>query len=135
MDLWQIYSQIIIENSRSNKHRNEMDATATERGYNPSCGDDIHLRSNRYDGLLMYLHRIRLRNFSPSTSLLCGLIKGKTLNAKHLLRHFGYDRMKLQMMISGRRIGRCNCAEKYIYNAAKSSLCCFSMAHFRFNHS
>jgi len=37
MDLRQIYSQIIMENSRSNRHRYEMpDATATERGYNPS---------------------------------------------------------------------------------------------------
>lgn len=92
MDLRQIYSQIIMDNSRSNKYRRQMpDATATERGYNPSCGDDIHLSVKIEDDLIVDVSftGIGCAISQASTSLLCGLIKGKTLKqAKHLVETF-----------------------------------------------
>ena len=95
MDLRQIYSQIIMENSRSSKHRHEMkDATATERGYNPSCGDDIHLSVKIEDDLIVEASFIGegCAISQASTSLLCSLIKGKTFEqAKHLIQTFGHD--------------------------------------------
>ncbi len=40
----QIYTQIIIENSRNSEHRGEMEQpTKVERGHNPNCGDDLTL--------------------------------------------------------------------------------------------
>ncbi|MGI6580622.1 MAG: Fe-S cluster assembly sulfur transfer protein SufU [Saccharofermentanales bacterium] len=92
MDLRQIYSQIIMENARSNKHRHEMtDATATERGYNPSCGDDIHLSLKIENDLISdaSFTGAGCAISQASTSLLCGLIKGKTIQeAKSLVETF-----------------------------------------------
>jgi len=92
MDLRQIYSQIIMENSRSNRHRYEMpDATATERGYNPSCGDDIHLSIKIEDDVITdaSFTGAGCAISQASTSLLCGLIKGKTVTeAKELIKTF-----------------------------------------------
>ena len=92
MDLRQIYSQIIMENSRSKKYRYQIkDATATERGYNPSCGDDIHL-SVKIEGDTIVdasFEGTGCAISQASTSLLCGLIKGKTVQeAKHLIETF-----------------------------------------------
>lgn len=92
MDLRQIYSQIIMENSRSNRHRYEMsDATATERGYNPSCGDDIHLSIKIEDDVITdaSFTGTGCAISQASTSLLCGLIKGKPVTeAKELIKTF-----------------------------------------------
>lgn len=90
MDLRQIYSRIIMEQSTSKRHKHEIeDASATERGFNPSCGDDIHL-SVKFDGdvisdIAFEGHGCAISQ--ASTSLLCGLIKGKTIEeAKELIR-------------------------------------------------
>lgn len=49
MDLSQIYTQLILEHSRNPENRRELeDATFTELGHNPSCGDEItlHVKMN-----------------------------------------------------------------------------------------
>lgn len=82
MDLKQIYSQILMQHARSSDYKHPMeDATWTERGHNPSCGDDITL-SVKLDG-----DRIEKAAFEghgcaismASTSLLCESIEGLTL--------------------------------------------------------
>ncbi len=82
MDLRQIYSQIIMEQSNSHRHKHTLeDATATERGFNPSCGDDIHLSVKiEADKIVdIAFEGSGCAISQASTSLLCGLIKGKTI--------------------------------------------------------
>lgn len=44
MDLSQIYTELILEHSQNTLNKRHLDyATCTERGHNPSCGDDIEL--------------------------------------------------------------------------------------------
>lgn len=44
MDLSQIYTELIMEHSQNVANKRHLDcATCSERGHNPSCGDDIML--------------------------------------------------------------------------------------------
>ena len=53
MDLKELYSQIITENSRSNRNRRPVPgATISLEGVNPSCGDDITLQLRVEDGVV-----------------------------------------------------------------------------------
>ena len=53
MDLKELYSQIITENSRSNRNRRPVPgATHALEGVNPSCGDDITLQLKVVDGVV-----------------------------------------------------------------------------------
>lgn len=82
MDLKNLYSQIIIENSRNSQHRHELDdATATERGHNPSCGDDISLSIKVEEGVIeeAAFTGTGCAISQASTSLMCDLIEGETL--------------------------------------------------------
>lgn len=80
MDMKQIYSQIVMQHSRNSDHKHSLeDATHTERGHNPSCGDDIRLE------LKMNGDVIEKASFTghgcaisqASTSLMCELIQGE----------------------------------------------------------
>lgn len=92
MDLRQVYSQIIMEQSRSQRHKHDLpEATAKERGFNPSCGDDIKLQV-KLDGDVISDIAFTGQGCAisqASTSLLCGLIKGKSLSeARRLVELF-----------------------------------------------
>lgn len=53
MDLKELYSQIITENSRSTRNRRPVPgATISLEGVNPSCGDDITLQLRVEDGVV-----------------------------------------------------------------------------------
>ena len=53
MELKELYSQIITENSRNSTHRHPVEgATHTLEGVNPSCGDDIVLSLRVEDGVI-----------------------------------------------------------------------------------
>ena len=44
MDLSQIYTELIMEHSQNIQNKRHLDcASCSERGHNPSCGDDIEL--------------------------------------------------------------------------------------------
>lgn len=44
MDINSIYTELIMEHNRNHNNKREMpDANVSERGHNPSCGDDISL--------------------------------------------------------------------------------------------
>lgn len=47
MDLNEIYTQLILEQSRNKRNRRELEnPTLKELGHNPSCGDEITLQVN-----------------------------------------------------------------------------------------
>ncbi|MCI6659401.1 MAG: SUF system NifU family Fe-S cluster assembly protein [Peptoniphilaceae bacterium] len=80
MDMKQIYSQIVMQHSRNSDYKHEMeDATCSEHGHNPSCGDDITLNLKLKGDI------IEKASFTgegcaisqASTSLMCELIEGE----------------------------------------------------------
>ena len=87
MDLKQIYSSIIMEHSNNSEHKHELEhATHNERGHNPSCGDDIQLHLN-IDGDIIKEAAFTGHGCAisqASTSLLCELIEGKTIEEARL---------------------------------------------------
>lgn len=92
MDMNEIYSQIIIEHSRSKKHKYTLEqADMTEPGHNPSCGDEIELQL-RMDGDVIAeaaFTGIGCAISQASASLMCGLIEGRTAEeAKALCETF-----------------------------------------------
>ena len=54
MNLNELYTQIITENSRSKENRHPVEgATHSLEGVNPSCGDDIFLELKVEDGVVV----------------------------------------------------------------------------------
>lgn len=92
MDLNQIYSQIIMQHSKDSDYKHEMEAPSfTERGHNPSCGDDITLSVKIEDGIIKDAsftgHGCAISQ--ASTSLMCELIWGETVeDAKKQIETF-----------------------------------------------
>lgn len=81
MDLSQIYTELIMEHSQSAHNRRHLDhVDASERGHNPSCGDDITLEV-KFNGDI-----IEEAGFTgsgcaisqASTSMMIDLITGKS---------------------------------------------------------
>ncbi len=81
MDMEEIYSQIILDHSRNQENKREIeDADITEPGHNPSCGDEIVLQL-KLDG-----DKIVDATFTgegcaisqAATSVMCDVIIGKT---------------------------------------------------------
>ncbi len=81
MDLSQLYTELILEHSQNSENKKHLDhANCCERGYNPSCGDDITLElvcngdiieDASYTGNGCAISQ-------ASTSIMIDLIKGKT---------------------------------------------------------
>lgn len=92
MELKDIYTQLILEESRNPEHRRNLShCTHREQGHNPSCGDEITLELN-VEG-----DQIKDASFvgegcaisQASTSMLISLIKGKRLSeAEEIVRNF-----------------------------------------------
>ena len=80
-ELNDIYTDVIMEQSTStyNKHKLE-NATDSEHGHNPSCGDDITLEIKMNDNTIEDLaytgHGCAISQ--ASTSIMIDLLKGKT---------------------------------------------------------
>jgi len=81
MDLNALYTEIILQHSRSSQNRRHLPcATCHERGHSPSCGDDITIELQLEGG------RVVDAAFTgqgcaisqASTSIMIDLIKGKT---------------------------------------------------------
>ena len=54
MNLNELYTQIITENSRSKENRHPVEgATHSLEGVNPSCGDDITMKLKLTDGVVV----------------------------------------------------------------------------------
>ena len=81
-DLDSIYTDVIMEHSTAtyNKHKLQ-DATNSEHGHNPSCGDDITLEIKKDGDIITDLaftgHGCAISR--ASTSIMVDLLKGKTV--------------------------------------------------------
>lgn len=87
-DLDSIYTDVIMEHSTAtyNKHKLQ-DATNSEHGHNPSCGDDITLEIKKDGDTITDLaftgHGCAISQ--ASTSIMIDLLKGKTVEQANKL--------------------------------------------------
>ncbi|WP_423893363.1 Fe-S cluster assembly sulfur transfer protein SufU, partial [Filifactor alocis] len=92
MNLKEIYTQLILEESKNQENKRELEnVTHSEWGHNPSCGDEIKLQLDIEDEI------IKDASFTgqgcaisqASTSIMISLIKGKNIHqAKKLITIF-----------------------------------------------
>ena len=84
MDLEDIYTQVILENSRNQKNKRELeDPDVKEPGHTPSCGDEIVLElkldkdKDKIVDAAFTGHGCAISQ--AASSVMCDEIKGKTL--------------------------------------------------------
>ncbi|MGO3017744.1 MAG: Fe-S cluster assembly sulfur transfer protein SufU [Anaerococcus sp.] len=82
MNLEDIYTQVILENSRNPKNKRSLEnPDIKEPGHNPSCGDEIELElkldGNKIVDAAFTGHGCAISQ--ASTSVMCDEIVGKTL--------------------------------------------------------
>ena len=92
MNLKEIYTQLILEESKNQENKRELENVIhSEWGHNPSCGDEIKLQLDIEDEI------IKDASFTgqgcaisqASTSIMISLIKGKNIHqAKKLITVF-----------------------------------------------
>ena len=87
-DLGGIYTELIAEESRNPENKHHLDhPNLTERGHNPSCGDEITLELDVEDGVIKdaAFTGVGCAISQASTSLMISLIKGQPVEkARHL---------------------------------------------------
>ncbi|HWS43892.1 MAG TPA: SUF system NifU family Fe-S cluster assembly protein [Pseudoflavonifractor sp.] len=92
MELNELYSQIITENSRSTQNRHSVEgATHSLEGVNPSCGDDITLQLRVKDGVIEDAGFVGdgCAISQASATLMIDLIKGRSeAEARRLIALF-----------------------------------------------
>jgi nitrogen fixation NifU-like protein len=92
MDLSNLYSEIITEHNSSNHNKHHIvGANITEKGHNPSCGDEIELEVKIEDGMIIDagFTGVGCAISQASTSIMIDLIKGKSVEeAKMLVETF-----------------------------------------------
>ena len=110
MNLNELYTQIITENSRSKENRHPVEgATHSLEGVNPSCGDDITLQLRVKDG------KIEDAGFigsgcaisQASASLMIDLVKGRTVEDAHRLISLYVQMIKQDHARGAGRSGGC----------------------------
>ena len=82
MNLNELYTQVITENSRSKENRHPVEgATHSLEGVNPSCGDDITLQLRVKDGVIEDAGFIGsgCAISQASASLMIDLVKGRSV--------------------------------------------------------
>lgn len=82
MNLKEIYTQMILEQSRSKRNRGNLDnPTYKELGHNPSCGDEITLEVKVEDGIIkdMSYTGVGCAISQASTSIMIDTLKGKKI--------------------------------------------------------
>lgn len=88
MDLSSIYTQLIMEHNKSKHNRGPLDnPDITERGHNPSCGDDIALEISLDGNIIkdMAFTGVGCAISQASTSMMIDLIKGITIDEALIL--------------------------------------------------
>ncbi|OZV12074.1 SUF system NifU family Fe-S cluster assembly protein [Tissierella sp. P1] len=82
MDLNSIYTQLIMEHNKNGHNKKSLlDSDITERGHNPTCGDDISLHL-KLDGNIIKdasFTGVGCAISQASTSMMIDLIKGLTI--------------------------------------------------------
>lgn len=81
MDMSKLYTELILEHNSSKRNKRELEnPDKTERGHNPSCGDEISL-SVKFNGDIiedMAFTGSGCAISQASTSIMIDLIKGKS---------------------------------------------------------
>ena len=92
MELGDLYTEVVTEYSRSQKHRHPLEnPDVTMRGVNPSCGDEIELFLKMKDGAIedASYTGIGCAISQASVSIMIDLVRGKTpAEARELCRLF-----------------------------------------------
>ena len=81
MELNQIYTQILTEHNNSSRNKHHIEnPTATLKGVNPSCGDEITLELREKNGVIedAGFTGVGCAISQASASIMIDLIKGKT---------------------------------------------------------
>lgn len=82
MDLNSIYTQLIMAHNKSSHNRKVLESPdVSERGHNPSCGDDITLELKIENGVIIdaAYSGVGCAISQASTSIMIDLIKDKTV--------------------------------------------------------
>lgn len=82
MDLNSIYSQLIMEHNKSSHNKKVIEnPTVSERGHNPSCGDDITLDLRIEDNIIQdaAYSGVGCAISQASTSIMIDLIRGQSV--------------------------------------------------------
>ena len=87
-----IYTELIAEHNQSKENRRHLEhATITERGHNPSCGDEIILELEISDGVIKdaAFNGAGCAISQASTDMMIDLMRGKKIDeAKRLAELF-----------------------------------------------
>ena len=97
MNLNELYTQVITENSRSKENRHPVEgATHSLEGVNPSCGDDITLQLRVKDGVIEDAGFIGsgCAISQASASLMIDLVKGRPVEEARRLIGLYFDMIK-----------------------------------------
>ncbi len=91
-DLTEIYNDLIMEHSMNSYNKKKLeDATCSEKGHNPSCGDEIELQIKLNNDIIEDMaftgHGCAISQ--ASTSIMIDTLKGKTIGeAKEIIKIF-----------------------------------------------
>jgi len=92
LDIREIYTEIITEESRNTKNKRYLSCpTHEEKGHNPSCGDEITLQLEIENGIIKDASYVGIgcAISQASTSLMIDLVRGKSLEeSKELCETF-----------------------------------------------
>ena len=91
-DLTEVYNELIMEHSMNSYNKKKLEnATCSEMGHNPNCGDEITLEL-KLDGDIiedMAFSGHGCAISQASTSIMIDTLKGKTINeAKQIIKTF-----------------------------------------------
>ena len=91
-DMNEIYNELIMEHSMNSYNRKKMkNPTISEKGHNPSCGDeiqiDVKIKDNKIEDMSFTGHGCAISQ--ASTSIMIDTLKGKTIEeAKEIIGIF-----------------------------------------------
>ena len=87
MNLDKIYTNLIMEHNKSGHNKRKIECNCTERGHNPSCGDDITVQVQIEDGIVKEAAFIGIgcAISTASSSMLMDMIQGKKVEEAEVL--------------------------------------------------
>jgi nitrogen fixation NifU-like protein len=92
MELDALYTELITEHSRDKRNRRSLETpTATQRGVNPSCGDELTLEITEKDGVVedAAFTGVGCAISQASASMMTDVVRGKSVEeAKTLCSAF-----------------------------------------------
>lgn len=83
MELDSIYTELIMEHNKNNHNKRHLEhVDHTEKGHNPSCGDEIYLEIKYNNDIIEDLSFTGsgCAISQASTSMMIDLVKGKSIN-------------------------------------------------------